>query len=234
MKLTTFRKPDDERRFDEIYARLRAERWPSPPSETDVGTRLGTAHVFSWPGDGVPLLLLPGWGATSLMWAPMLVHGFGGRPVHCVDVIGDVGLSVQRAPIATLSDHLPWLDAVAVGLDLDRVFVCGLAEGLFPTRVHDDSLLPDADRRATGGALPLRAARVDDAHRRLRAAPPRASGERVCPVPPAARRRTPARWTRRRIRTPGCRRSAGCTGERSSTATRRGTVLLCIRPRSIS
>ena len=39
--------------------------------------------------------------------------------------------------------------ALGVGLDLDRVFVCGLAEGLFPTRVHDDSLLPDADRRAT-------------------------------------------------------------------------------------
>ncbi|HEX6256791.1 MAG TPA: alpha/beta hydrolase [Euzebyales bacterium] len=135
MKLTTFRKPDDERRFDEIYARLRAERWPSPPSETDVGTRLGTAHVFSWPGDGVPLLLLPGWGATSLMWAPMLVHGFGGRPVHCVDVIGDVGLSVQRAPIATLSDHLPWLDAVAVGLDLDRVHIVGSSYGALLTLV---------------------------------------------------------------------------------------------------
>ena len=47
--------------------------------------------------------------------------------------------------------------ALGLGLDLDRVFVCGLAEGTFPARVRDDSLLPDADRRATDGAL--RAAR---------------------------------------------------------------------------
>ena len=60
--------------------------------------------------------------------------------------------------------------SLGLGLDLDRVFVCGLAEGTFPARVRDDSLLPDADRRATDGVLPLRAARVDDDHRRLLAA----------------------------------------------------------------
>jgi hypothetical protein len=57
--------------------------------------------------------------------------------------------------------------------------VCGLAEGTFPTRVRDDSLLPDADRRLTDGALTLRASRVDDDHRRLLAAlAPRAIGPR--------------------------------------------------------
>ena len=70
--------------------------------------------------------------------------------------------------------------ALGLGLDLDRVFVCGLAEGLFPTRVHDDSLLPDADRRATDGALPLRAARVDDDHRRLLAGARRAQPASAC------------------------------------------------------
>lgn len=54
------------------------------------------------------------------MWAPLLRHGFGGRPVHSVDVIGDVGLSVQHAPIATATDHTSWLDAVADALDLER------------------------------------------------------------------------------------------------------------------
>ena len=47
--------------------------------------------------------------------------------------------------------------SLGLGLDLDRVFVCGLAEGTFPARVRDDSLLPDADRRATDGGLALRA-----------------------------------------------------------------------------
>jgi len=83
--------------------------------------------------------------------------------------------------------------ALGLGLDLDRLFVCGLAEGLFPTRVHDDSLLPDADRRATDGALPLRAGRVDDDHRRLLAALASASGERVLLFPRGDLRRTTER-----------------------------------------
>ncbi len=83
--------------------------------------------------------------------------------------------------------------ALGLGLDLERVFVCGLAEGLFPTRVHDDSLLPDSDRRATDGALPLRAARVDDDHRRLLAALASAADERVLLFPRGDLRRTTER-----------------------------------------
>ena len=71
--------------------------------------------------------------------------------------------------------------SLGLGLDLDRVFVCGLAEGTFPARVRDDSLLPDADRRATDGVLRLRASRVDDDHRRLLAA--LAADERVARAP---------------------------------------------------
>jgi RecB family exonuclease len=83
--------------------------------------------------------------------------------------------------------------ALGLGLDLDRVFVCGLAEGLFPTRVRDDSLLPDADRRATEGALPLRAGRVDDDQRRLLAALASASEQRVLLFPRGDLRRTTER-----------------------------------------
>lgn len=127
--LTRFRTDDDRRRFDELYARLRAERWPSPPREADIDSPLGTVHTFSWPGVGEPVLLIPGWGGTAAMWAPMLAHGFGGRPVHTLDLVGDAGLSVQRGPITTVSDHLPWLDAVADGLGLDRVHVVGASYG---------------------------------------------------------------------------------------------------------
>ena len=83
--------------------------------------------------------------------------------------------------------------SLGLGLDLDRVFVCGLAEGLFPARVRDDSLLPDAERRATQGELPLRAARVDDDHRRLLAALAGASEERVLLFPRGDLRRTTER-----------------------------------------
>ena len=60
---------------------------------------------------------------------------------------------------------------MGIGLDLDLVIVLGLAEGIFPAPVRDDSLLPDHEREAAADELPLRRARV-----RPRA--PRAAGRR--------------------------------------------------------
>ena len=48
-----------------------------------------------------------------------------------------------------------WPLSFAPGLDLDLVVVVGLAEGTLPGVVRDDSLLPDGERRRTGGELPL-------------------------------------------------------------------------------
>lgn len=41
----------------------------------------------------------------------------------------------------------------AAGLDLDRVFVVGLSEDLYPGRLHEDSLLPERVRSASLGQL---------------------------------------------------------------------------------
>ena len=45
----------------------------------------------------------------------------------------------------------------AVGLDLDAIFVVGMVEGAFPTRVRDDALLSDEERAAAGDDVPRRA-----------------------------------------------------------------------------
>ncbi len=87
--------------------------------------------------------------------------------------------------------------ALGLGLDLDRVFLCGMAEGTFPARVRDDSLLPDTDRRATNGVLPLRAARVDADHARFLAAIAAAQHERVLLFPRGDLRRTTERMPSR-------------------------------------
>jgi RecB family exonuclease len=110
------------------------------------------------------------------------------RRALALELEADLG-RVGRLGDGILIGHV----SLALGLDLDRVFVCGLAEGLFPTRVRDDSLLPDAERRATEGALPLRAARVDDDHRRFLAALASARGERVLLFPRGDLRRTTER-----------------------------------------
>ncbi|MEM9465462.1 MAG: PD-(D/E)XK nuclease family protein [Actinomycetota bacterium] len=56
---------------------------------------------------------------------------------------------------------------VALGLELDRVVVVGMAEGSLPARRRDDPLIPDRARTAVGPDLPQRSDRVDDDHRAL-------------------------------------------------------------------
>ena len=58
----------------------------------------------------------------------------------------------------------------AVGLDVDQVFVVGLAEGAYPDRVYEDALLPDHAREVTGGELPAARERFDRQRRYLLAA----------------------------------------------------------------
>jgi len=86
---------------------------------------------------------------------------------------------------------------MGVGLDLDLVIVLGLAEGTFPARITDDSLLPDQERKATKGELPLRSQRIDRQHREFLAT---LAGARrhLLGVPLGDLRkssdRTPSRW----------------------------------------
>jgi len=87
--------------------------------------------------------------------------------------------------------------AMGVGLDLDLVIILGLAEGIFPAPVHDDSLLPDYERIAAAGELPLRWERTEGEHRQLLAALAGATRQLLC-VPRGDLRRSstrvPSRW----------------------------------------
>lgn len=90
------------------------------------------------------------------------------------------------------------LASAGLGLDLDVVIVLGLAEGVFPTRPREDSLLPDSERRAAGDELRLRTDHGGVEHRHLLAALAAASDQRVLTFPRGDLRRTlervPSRW----------------------------------------
>ncbi len=73
--------------------------------------------------------------------------------------VGRFGDGVLVAPVSA-----------AVGLDLDVVYVIGLAEDIVPGRLHEDALLPERVRDQTGGELPSYRERLDAKHRHLLAA----------------------------------------------------------------
>lgn len=87
--------------------------------------------------------------------------------------------------------------SMGVGLSLDLVVLVGMVEGTFPSTVRDDSLLPDDDRRAAAGELPLRSEHLDRLHHRFLAAISGA-GRHVLTVPRGDLRRSservPSRW----------------------------------------
>ena len=86
----------------------------------------------------------------------------------------------------------------ALGTDFDLVVVVGLAEGSLPGRRSEDVLLPDRERRAADGDVPLRGERIDDELADFRSALAAASRQRVLIYPrtdPRRRRELlPSRW----------------------------------------
>ena len=115
----------------------------------------------------------------------------------------------------------------ALGVELDRVWVCGLAEGVFPAPPRDDPLLSDSDRGALDGELPLKRDRIADDQRSLLATLESTTGARTLCFPrwrPASQHRArafalPPRHGR------GARRSAHARRARGGALVHRGAVV---------
>lgn len=143
--LGRWRSPAAEARF----RTMEDELWPDAPDAIDVDTHLGQTRVYRWTGEGTPVLLLHGQGGTALSWSPLL-PALGERPVLGVDTIGDVGRSVQRAPVRDAEDLERWLVELLDGLDVDAAHTVGTSYGGFlalrlaaaaPERVRSLALL---------------------------------------------------------------------------------------------
>ena len=97
----------------------------------DVDTAFGTVRVYRFEGGpGRPVVLLPGRNASTPMWADNLPGLLAHRPVYCVDLLGEPGMSVQRKPITgaaavpvltqRLKDHAEFEDAIfSTGLNAE-------------------------------------------------------------------------------------------------------------------
>jgi hypothetical protein len=104
--------------------------------------------------------------------------------------LGRVGRLGEGLVVGTLG--------IGLGLEVDLTFVVGMAEGLLPARVREDTMLHDREREATGGWLPLATDRVHTDHRRLLAALAAARSRVVLSYPRGDLRRSaervPSRW----------------------------------------
>jgi hypothetical protein len=140
--------------------------WTTNLADTYLG---GRRHRFGWPADEQE--------AAEAVEAALErlagLHSLGG-PVPTRQVFRralDSELSVSlRGFGRSGADVLVGPVSTVAGMTFDRLIMLGMAEGRFPARRLQDSLLPDAERREAGGYLRLRADRVHDDRRALLAA----------------------------------------------------------------
>ncbi|MFC0626367.1 PD-(D/E)XK nuclease family protein [Kribbella deserti] len=101
--------------------------------------------------------------------------------------VGTFGTGVLVAPISA-----------SIGLSVDTVYVLGLAEDLYPGRVHEDALLPHRVREAAAPELASARDRLDKKHRQLLVAFASGSSRVVASFPRGdlrrSSRRLPTRW----------------------------------------
>ncbi|OJH40362.1 alpha/beta fold hydrolase [Cystobacter ferrugineus] len=80
-------------------------------------TSYGSTFVRgSGPVDAPPLVLLPGAGATSLMWAANVAALSAHHRVWAMDSIADYGRSEPSRPVHTARDFVTWLDELTTAL----------------------------------------------------------------------------------------------------------------------
>ena len=129
--------------FQDAYDALLG-RWGVPVEQLELPDEFGTTHVNACgPADGPPVILLPGYGATSPVWftvAPRLAERYR---VYAIDLIVDAGRSTNTGQRPKTPDNLhTWLTNSLDKLGLDQAALCGHSYGswiaLTYTLAHPD------------------------------------------------------------------------------------------------
>jgi pimeloyl-ACP methyl ester carboxylesterase len=136
-------------RYLSFYDDLAAKEWPLASEIRMVPTSFGRTFVrVSGPEDARALVLLPGGGASSLMWSSNVAALSDHHRTYAVDRIGDVGRSVARRAIAGREDLTVWLDELVRGLEIPRPFdLMGMSHGGWLTAEYALQF-PESVRRA--------------------------------------------------------------------------------------
>ena len=141
-----FKTEDGKARYVAAYDAALAD-WPVPYDEIDVPTRLGPTHVIaSGDPDAPPLLLLPSFAGTAVVWrlnAEALSQRFR---IYAVDVIGQPGKSQARRPIRNRREYAAWMADLLDGLGVARASIVGCSFGAF-LAINPAVMTPDRVER---------------------------------------------------------------------------------------
>jgi pimeloyl-ACP methyl ester carboxylesterase len=144
--LPAFKSDDGKARYIAAYDAALGD-WPVPYQDIDVPTRLGPTHVVaSGAPDAPPLLLLPSFAGTAVVWrlnAEGLSRHFR---IYAIDVIGQPGKSEAIRPLRSRRDYASWLVDLLDGLGVRRASVVGCSFGGF-LAVNQAVMTPDRVER---------------------------------------------------------------------------------------
>lgn len=149
-----FRSSSAQIEFFNLYEK-QAKDWPIDSECTTIETSFGQTFLrISGPAEAPSLVLLPGAGASSLMWSDNIEALSRSYRTYALDSIYDFGRSRLVKPMKSVGACMNWLDEVFNGLELgDNINLMGLSYGgwltcqyalHYPTRLHKIVLLAPA------------------------------------------------------------------------------------------
>jgi len=171
-----FRSERIRERYLEYYD-ARAKDWPTGLEEKMVSTSFGQTFVrINGSAEDPPIVLLPGGGATSLIWKNNIEELSENYRVYALDQIYDFGRSIYTRPMSSPDEYALWLDELFTKLDLgDSINLVGYSYGgwvagqfilHFPHRLNKAVLLSPAytvfpcskefEKKALAGLIPLK------------------------------------------------------------------------------
>lgn len=101
-----------------------------PFHEKYIETEFGDSHVICC-GDknNPPFILLHAASCGSPIWYPNLSEWCQKYHVFAIDLIGETSKSILKQKMNGPQDCAKWLDQTIKGLDLDKIYLCGLSIG---------------------------------------------------------------------------------------------------------
>ncbi|MDQ3046047.1 MAG: alpha/beta fold hydrolase [Bacteroidota bacterium] len=104
--------------------------WPVKPTEKDITTSFGTAHIsVCGPESAPPVILLHGMDASSTMWYPNILSLSQNHRVYTIDYIAEPGKSKPEKDFKNIEDIARWYDEIFTTLQLNEIQLVGASRG---------------------------------------------------------------------------------------------------------